>query len=699
MFGRGTHDLVPPIAICDQIRLPPTSTQRTRIGRPPPTHKLFRLDPDFRSVCRKGRSCLNSSVHLARDSAFACLYKQKNYVRYLMGDLKDQHLVSFDAFLEPIFGICSDWWRFHKREIDRLLEDNLFNKYQAEYRKRMKNEQERYQPFVNMLNRIVSLISKRRPNSLHIQFARDPTITRGSAAERKLDAFAGDSDAFTHPSRRVELMATKGPSGLPLHWPELLSFLEFKLLEHALSESKCLPGKALVSSASGSLQTTRVSGRQSTTITAGNSGEIISTDKYPGYTRAMVSEGDAVIPTASTTGDEVEPAAETQCASYALELLSHGGLRTHVIGALITDDQIELLYYDRSITMKSYALNFLDRPREFVAWIAGMACLDTVGWGLDPALPRVRRYEDVNTICTVSQSLYENCMKLNLGWEVQIMHTIFSAHCIIGRATTVLLAKVTEAPTDKARKWSGELVAVKLSNPTESRPSEVKIIKGARRHAKITNAGWVLNNLPRIVYHEDRIVGSSQRALFNCFPESYKLRVPRIMIMEQLFPVTDLTNATAVAPVYRDIVKCYDWLYNEREIHGVLNDYDLARCGRPTGPQSMQKTGTKQFMAVDLLNPFISYVHLYRHDLESLFYVILFHLCKHSKDGEHSVPSLEAWLEAPQDRLHQMKLAFFNQMAAPLPPVQKDFAPIEAWTTELYWMFHQGYATRLLNAG
>ncbi|KAF8877714.1 hypothetical protein BD779DRAFT_1475111, partial [Infundibulicybe gibba] len=358
MFGRGTHDLVPPIAICNQIRLPPTSTQRTRIGRPPPTHKLFRLDPDFRSRLR------------------LCLPLQAKELRAVShGDLKDQHLVSFDAFLEPIFGICSDWWRFHKREIDRLLEDNLFNKYQAEYRKRMKNEQERYQPFVNMLNRIP-------PHTIRSGSNDHP----GSAAERKLDAFAGDSDAFTHPSRRVELMATKGPSGLPLHWPELLSFLEFKLLEHALSESKCLPGKALVSSASGSLQTTRVSGGKAT-ITAGNSGEIISTDKYPGYTRAMVSEGDAVIPTASTTGDEVEPAAETQCASYALELLSHGGLRTHVIGALITDDQIELLYYDRSITMKSYALNFLDRPREFVAWIAGW-CLDTVGWGLDPALPR-----------------------------------------------------------------------------------------------------------------------------------------------------------------------------------------------------------------------------------------------------------------------------------------------------------------------
>src|SRR6266436_2687044 len=38
-----------------------------------------------------------------------------------------------------------------------------------------------------------------------------------------------------------------------------------------------------------------------------------------------------------------------QCASYALEMLSHGGLRSHVMSALVTDDTIILVYYDRSI--------------------------------------------------------------------------------------------------------------------------------------------------------------------------------------------------------------------------------------------------------------------------------------------------------------------------------------------------------------
>ncbi|KAF8874971.1 hypothetical protein BD779DRAFT_1416944, partial [Infundibulicybe gibba] len=60
-------------------------------------------------------------------------------------------------------------------------------------------------------------------------------------------------------------------------------------------------------------------------------------------------------------------------------------------------------------------------------------------------------------------------------------------------------------------------------------------------------------------------------------------------------------------------------------IHGVLNDFDLAQCGDFTGPQSRQRTGTEQFMAYDLLDPHESHPHFYRHDLESIFYVMVFH--------------------------------------------------------------------------
>ena len=61
-----------------------------------------------------------------------------------------------------------------------------------------------------------------------------------------------------------------------------------------------------------------------------------------------------------------------QCASYALEMLSHGGLRSHVIGALVTDGTIQLSYHDRSIFVKSEPLNFLNDPSGVVAMLRAM---------------------------------------------------------------------------------------------------------------------------------------------------------------------------------------------------------------------------------------------------------------------------------------------------------------------------------------
>ena len=62
------------------------------------------------------------------------------------------------------------------------------------------------------------------------------------------------------------------------------------------------------------------------------------------------------------------------------------------------------------------------------------------------------------------------------------------------------------------------------------------------------------------------------------------------------------------------------------KVHGVLTDYDLASWVSPLTPDytktSQQRTGTPPFMAHGLLDG-TDPVHLYRHDVESLFYIML----------------------------------------------------------------------------
>ena len=63
------------------------------------------------------------------------------------------------------------------------------------------------------------------------------------------------------------------------------------------------------------------------------------------------------------------------------------------------------------------------------------------------------------------------------------------------------------------------------------------------------------------------------------------------------------------------------------KICGVLMDYDLSswteKLTSDYAKTSQQRTGTPPFMAYELLKPDIDMLHLYRHDLESLFYIML----------------------------------------------------------------------------
>ena len=67
------------------------------------------------------------------------------------------------------------------------------------------------------------------------------------------------------------------------------------------------------------------------------------------------------------------------------------------------------------------------------------------------------------------------------------------------------------------------------------------------------------------------------------------------------------------------------WYRKGSVLMGVLNDYDLSSLATSVqGPQGNQRTGTIPFMAVDLLTQRGEEVqHLYRHDLESFMWVLV----------------------------------------------------------------------------
>ncbi|KAF8915069.1 hypothetical protein CPB85DRAFT_1560535 [Mucidula mucida] len=217
--------------------------------------------------------------------------------------------------------------------------------------------------------------------------------------------------------------------------------------------------------------------------------------------------------------------------------------------------------------------------------------------------------------------------------------------------------------TDAFEHANAPPLVIKICLPSVARTAEEKLVNKAR--AVAIDAGgdshWVLQHLPRILHSEDLpvIPGSTQAHVAEILHDSSRNAwdddflgdetncTLRIAIMEELLPIDTLSSASDFGQVFFDVLNCHKWLHdNPRILHrdismsnimyrldddhnvcGVLNDMDLSsdlNDLEDLKATSLRRTGTPPFMAIDLLRKHsVQPNHLYRHDLESLFYVML----------------------------------------------------------------------------
>ena len=143
---------------------------------------------------------------------------------------------------------------------------------------------------------------------------------------------------------------------------------------------------------------------------------------------------------------------------------------------------------------------------------------------------------------------------------------------------------------------------------------------------------------------------------------------------------------------------------DEERVYGVLTDYDLsswtADLANDYTRTSQQRTGTPPYMAQELLSGTCD-THLYRHDVESLFYVMLMLCARHTigspvKGEEQRVIMrkgelpYERWFNEPDyEALADHKIGFFSRTAAiQLSAAFEDFSP---WLTDLKYRFSEGF--------
>ncbi|KAJ3924650.1 MAG: hypothetical protein NXY57DRAFT_969372 [Lentinula lateritia] len=247
---------------------------------------------------------------------------------------------------------------------------------------------------------------------------------------------------------------------------------------------------------------------------------------------------------------------------------------------------------------------------------------------------------------------------------VQLQRILFRSHGIVCRGTIVVrvLCACTHCAPSHCD-WSGKELVLKLSFPSVTRVSEKAFMDRCKEQARGEHA-WILNHLPYIYWTFDLPFDqrSPQANFKEKFRDKYEMRLLRGSIQEELQPLSSLETALECAQVFYDIVQCHHWVYTYPQIlhrdisdgnimvrvkdgkkYGVLNDWDLAiwldnRDGIST---SQFRTGTRPYMAHEQHSSRWKGPHRYRHDLESLFYVILLLATLFSSPSERAYKSLD----------------------------------------------------------
>ncbi|KDQ23775.1 hypothetical protein PLEOSDRAFT_1086212 [Pleurotus ostreatus PC15] len=302
---------------------------------------------------------------------------------------------------------------------------------------------------------------------------------------------------------------------------------------------------------------------------------------------------------------------------------------------------------------------------------------------------------------------------------------------LIKKAESAIPQESAENVDDEGKRPSlptnstGAMVA-KLSWPTENRPwLEANTIQD------------LFEKIPKMKHHLPQIrcaitlKGESiglPRHLFGDMTTAHKLeqRYFTLLFTDCYNHLWDIKTVADFQLAYIDIVECHHaamkfgnvlhrdisennllWTKSAKNAKrgrtiGVLNDWDLATPVDAIGNSSKHRTGTGPFMALDLLAPEPP-VHLYRHDLESLFYVLIW-AAVHYNIGDdvpyaHRVDDeVEKWTGTYLEAL-SAKTLFLSDTGPVLKCIRPAFQGLRpTWIESLCKLFQRAQSNRVLLA-
>ncbi|KAJ4489808.1 hypothetical protein C8R41DRAFT_981534 [Lentinula lateritia] len=217
---------------------------------------------------------------------------------------------------------------------------------------------------------------------------------------------------------------------------------------------------------------------------------------------------------------------------------------------------------------------------------------------------------------------------------------------------TVRSKRVALLSDDRLRRGT-VIIQVKCASHHLDRPSKCPWNTATNLHIHLEHTRG-MNHLPTI-YQSCAIKFHQQSSLKEKFDNGYQTRLLRCSIQDELQLLMSLKSSKEYAQAFYDVVQCHHWgwrypriLHRDISIgnimvrekngqkYGVLNDWDLASWLSTQNEVSTSKfrTGTKPYMAHEQHSSDWQGPHRFRHDLESLFYVILLLVSLYSSPTE-----------------------------------------------------------------
>ncbi|KAF8074596.1 hypothetical protein FPV67DRAFT_1408467 [Lyophyllum atratum] len=341
--------------------------------------------------------------------------------------------------------------------------------------------------------------------------------------------------------------------------------------------------------------------------------------------------------------------AQAQLAIYALECLD-ASTRHYISGVFVNRFQVSLWYYDRSCVISTVTFNFDRHPALLVLVLYALSACDNKHAGFDPYLvtpPSINSQE-----CPEGKEYWQEI----IGYEIhlptsdkypgrgkfRIEDILFAYRGLIGRGTMVY--KVAPLVEDQRG-----FEALKIAWPSVTRPLEAKMIE--QLHSRLP-LRW-REHIPELTYSATLTAEELQLPRFELLKtnpiDQFEDRQMHTLAMKLYGKLWEVGSVEAFQEVFIDCVECHYHAYQEGHVlhrdlsqnnlmfklcedgttKGILNDWDMASYVEDNNEinksTATQRTGTRPFVAYELLTDADRDLppHLYRHDLESFFYILL----------------------------------------------------------------------------